>query len=71
MADILNFTGISRIDSDPDRMLEAWAGKLQGFVLCGYDHDGEIVYASSYADGGTALWLLEKMKTALMNVEVL
>lgn len=69
-ADILKFIGVSLLDSDPDRVLDEWKGRLQGFVLCGWNQDGEMIYASTYADGGTALWLLEKMKKALLEVEV-
>jgi hypothetical protein len=66
MADILNFTGITRLDMDPDRVLSAAVAKMEGVVVIGYDKDGDEYFASSYADGGTVLWLLERCKTRLL-----
>lgn len=40
---------------------------LQGCVVVGVDADGEMYFASSYADGGNALWWLEKAKKALLE----
>lgn len=50
-------------------MLENTKGKLEGVILIGYDKQGEEYFASSYADGGDVLWLLERMKLRLLNVE--
>jgi hypothetical protein len=47
--------------------LDHLKGKLEGFVLVGYDTDGEEFFSSTYADGGTALWLLERCKTMLLT----
>lgn len=65
MAKVIPFTGITRLDLPADRILEGAAGKLEGVVI-GYDHEGEMYAASSYADGGTVLWLLEKCKRSLL-----
>jgi hypothetical protein len=35
----------------------------------GWDHDDNEVFASSYADGGTVLWLLERCKKRLIADE--
>jgi hypothetical protein len=64
------FTGITRHNLDPDLALENTKGKLSGFVIAGYDLEGEAFFSSTYADGGDALWLIEKFKQALLNVEV-
>jgi len=36
-------------------------------MVIGYDHDGELYFAASKADGGHALWLMELAKIALLN----
>jgi len=41
---------------------------MEGVVIMGWDKDGEEYFASSYADGGTVLWLAERMKKLLMEV---
>jgi hypothetical protein len=66
-ATIHNFTGITRLDLDPDRVLDAAKGKLQGVVVLGFDKDGNFYASGSYADGGTLLWLLEACKQRLLS----
>lgn len=59
---------ITRLDHPPDRMLEGAVGELEGVVIAGYrKRDGALYFASSYADGGDALWLLEACKQALLR----
>ena len=69
MSNVIPFGGITRLDLDPDIILENTKGKLQGFVICGYDMEGNEYFASTYADGGDVLWLLERMKLNLLNQE--
>ena len=64
---VIPLGGVTRLDLPPDNILKNNIGELEGVVLIGFDHDGEIVTASSYADGGTVLWLLEKCRRRLMN----
>lgn len=66
-AQILNFTGITNLDLDPDRVLDAAKGKLQGVIVIGFDNEGEFYGASSYADGGTVIWLLEVCKQRILE----
>lgn len=65
---VVNFTGITKLDLPPDRILESAAGTLEGVVVLGYDKDGKEYFASSYADGGDVLWLLERCKKMLLSV---
>ena len=64
MADIINFTGITTLDLDPDRILEAAKGELESVVIVGYGKaaDGSQIeyFASSIANGGTIAWLLNR-----------
>jgi hypothetical protein len=69
MSNVILFNGITKLDLDPDMVLENTKGKLEGVILIGYDKEGEEYFASTYADGGDVLWLLERMKLRLLNVE--
>jgi len=70
MTNVIPFTGITKLDLDPDMVIEQIKGKLEGVVIMGYTKDGEEYFASSYADGGNVLWLLERMKLQLLSMEV-
>lgn len=58
---------MTTLDLTPDIVLENLKGKFEGFVVMGYTPEGEEYFASTYADGGTALWLIERCKRALLN----
>ena len=54
----------------PERVLQAAldaADPLDGVVVMGFTKSGETYFASSYADGGTVLWLWELLKVRLMS----
>lgn len=67
MAKIVPIGGITKLDLPADRILEGAKGKLEGVVVIGLNNDGELYCASSYADGGSVLWLLEACKTRMME----
>jgi hypothetical protein len=67
MSNVIQFRGITRLNLDPDITLENTKGKLKGFVIMGYDTEGEEYFASTYADGGDVLWLMERMKLRLLD----
>ncbi len=69
MSNVIPFTGITTLDLDADITLENLKGKLKGFVIVGYATDDKEFFASTYADGGTALGLLERLKKQLLDVE--
>jgi len=58
---------ITKLDIPVDKVLEGAKGQLEGIVIMGYDHDGNQYFASSYADGGTVLWLMEQCKINLLD----
>lgn len=70
MGEIIPIGNLTRMDGDPDRILKAAMGKLDGVVISGFDHDGNLWAASSYADGGNVMWLLEACKTKMMQAVV-
>jgi hypothetical protein len=65
---VIEFTGITRLDLPADRVLENNKGQLEGVVILGYDKEGNEFFASSYADSGTVLWLLERCKKQLLEI---
>lgn len=68
MAVIINFTGVTKLDLPADRVLEGAKGRLDGVLVLGFDsEDGAFYAASSYADGGTVLWLMEQCKKRLLE----
>ena len=61
---------LTRHDIPPERVLQkALESDLEGVVVMGYGRDGSRYFASSYADGGTVLWLAERMKQELLAME--
>lgn len=67
MGNVVTFRGITKLDLPPDRILEDALGKLEGVVILGYTKEGDEFFASSYADGGNVLWLLERLKKQLLE----
>lgn len=67
MSNVIRFPGVTRLDLDPDTILEECKGDLQGFIIAGYEKDGSEFFSSTYADGGDALWLVERFKKALLE----
>ncbi len=71
MENVIPFPGVTKLDIPPDQILEAAKGRLEGVVVIGYTTDGEEYFASSYADGVTVNWLLDRCKANLLNIEAL
>jgi hypothetical protein len=67
-AEILFFTGASRIDLPVEKVLAgANEADLASVVICGYRKDGSFFTATSHADGGDCLWSLRMCERALMK----
>ena len=67
-AKIIPFTGVTSLDLDPNNVLEAAKDELEGVVVLGFKKDGNgLHFSSSYADGGTVIWLMEKLKLNLLT----
>ncbi len=62
MGEVLKFTGITSLDSNPDRVLEEAVGELETVVVLGFTKDGAEYFASSVSDGGTVTWLMDRAK---------
>ena len=69
MGDIIPLGNVTKLDIPTDRIFEQAKGSCSdGVVIMGYDDDGELYFASSIADGGSVLWLMEQCKLALLEV---
>ena len=69
MSKIIDFPGITRLDSDPARVLEhAMEAGLTDVVVIGFKEDGSEYFRSSLADGGDVLWHLERAKHKLITM---
>ena len=66
---VIPIGGITKLDLPVDRVLESAKGELEGVVLCGFDNDGELYFASTYADGGIVTWLLLQCQKRLLETE--
>lgn len=60
---------VTSLDVPPSRVLAgALDANLTDVVVMGYTQDGDQFFASSMSDGGTVLWMAEKMKASLLAV---
>lgn len=66
---VIPLGNITRLDLPTDRVLDGAKGSCtDGVLVIGFDDDGEFYFASSIADGGTVIWLLEQAKKKLLEV---
>lgn len=60
---------VTTLDIPPERILsQAIAADLDRVIVVGYDQDGQEYFASSVADGGTVVWLMERAKIKLLRM---
>lgn len=70
MSNVIPLGNITSLDSPTDNVLEACKGHCSaGVVVIGFDDDGDFYFASSIADGGDVLWLMELAKKKLLEVD--
>ncbi len=65
---VVEFGGITKVDLDPDRLLQKAIGRLSEVVILGFDKDNNEWFASSKADVGDIIYHLERAKHRLMNI---
>ena len=68
MGEVVSFRGVSKHDLDPDQVLENNKGEFKHLVVLGYNHDDEFIFASTVADGGDVVWMLELAKLKLFKI---
>lgn len=68
MGDVIELGVVTRLPIPPEKILNKSLGKnLTSVVVIGYDSEGGFYFASSDADGGGVLWLLELAKQKLFE----
>jgi len=68
MDNIIELPVITRLNLPPERVLKnALKEGMEDVVVIGYDSEGEFYFASSKADGGDVMWLLELAKKHLLE----
>lgn len=66
---IIPLGNVTRLDLPASRVLDEAKGHCSdGVVILGFDDDGDFYFASSIADGGAVLWLLELAKKRLLEI---
>lgn len=69
MQNVIPFGGITYLDLPADQVLEEAKGKLKSVVIIGFDDVGDEYFSASCADGGEAIWHLERAKMALLRMD--
>ena len=64
---IVRFTGLTKLDLDPDTILTNAVGELKEVLILGTDKEGHQYFASSSGDAKTMLWHLETAKFMLLE----
>lgn len=68
MGEVVDLSVVTRLPIPPEKILKKALEKdLTSCVVIGYDADGGFWFASSDADGGGVLWLLELAKQKLFE----
>ena len=69
MSNVIPLGGITTLDLPTERVLDGAKGHCtDGVVVMGFDDDGELYFASSIADGGSVIWLIELAKKRLLEI---
>lgn len=67
MTNVVQFTGLTTLDINPDGVLESAVGKLDQVWVIGIGKDGEDYIASSTSNTKDFLMLIETVKFKLMR----
>jgi hypothetical protein len=69
MGEVIEPSFITKLDIPVERILrKAQEAGLTTVVVMGWDADGDTYFASSVADGGEVLWLMEMCKKDLLAI---
>lgn len=69
LKNVIPLGNITKLDIPADQMLKQTLGKLTDVVIIGYDRKGKEYFISSMADGGDVVWLLERCKKQLLEID--
>lgn len=65
---VIHLSAATRVDIPVEPVLKAAIkSDLTGAMVIGWTEGGDLYFASSLADGGDVMWLMELAKQALIN----
>ena len=67
MADVVQFSGVTKNNIEPDQVLTEAVGVLDSVLVLGWTKEGALYVAASDAGVGEALLLMEVTKAALIE----
>lgn len=68
MSNVIQMSGYTRLDVDPDKVLDGAKDQLSSVLVIGYEHDGGGLYlAASSGKKSEILLMLERVKFNLLN----
>ena len=68
-AEIVNLPVVTRLDLDPNRVLDSVPREgLKGVIVIAEEDDGGFYFAASMASGPENLWLMEQAKMRLLQM---
>jgi hypothetical protein len=67
-AKVLPFTGLTKLDIDPDQVLTEAVGVLENVTIVGIAKDGSFYYAASKSDFGLDLLMFKRAERYMMQV---
>lgn len=71
MSKIVELPVITKLDIPVERILRrAQEADLESAVVIGFTADGDFWFSSTQADGGDVIWLLEKAKLELLQIDL-
>lgn len=68
MSNVVSFRGVTKLDLDPDTVLENSKGQVDNFIILGYDKEGDFWFSSTMGSGGDVMWLMEVAKIQLLKI---
>jgi len=66
---VVEFTGTTVGDIDPDKVIEASKGQLESVIILGVDKETGDYYFVSSTKKNETLWIVEKFKQYLMEID--
>ena len=68
MGEVVDLGNITKLDLDPDRLLQKAIGKMTEVIIIGFHKDGSEYFASSKANAADVIYHLERAKHNLMKI---
>jgi hypothetical protein len=64
---VIRFTGLTKLDIEPDNILQKAIGELKEVLVIGTTKDGNQYLASSSSDAKNMIWHIETAKFMIME----